>query len=340
MLPSKQEIKEGILNPDSLSITELNGYNPMPGLLGPLQFPGGFSIVFPFTDGIKKKAVRIWHREIQSITSRTKIISTYLNSIDKPACFVNYCFYPKAFACKGSLLDVVVMDWIEGHTLKDYINNLIIESHNKADLKESFLQLIEKFLTLFKSLHYYSIAHGDLQHGNVIVDNSGELKLIDYDSLYVPSLGSTTRPTTIGLSGYQHPKRKDVPYISSRDDYFSELVIIASLFILSDYPEIWNKFSLFEDDYSLVFSATDFQDLKKSKITQLIKDKTSYAYKLVLELDSVLKSSDFLTFNNSVDIMSALGYNNFVSQSLYCINCSNKFGPEDVYCIKCGTKRV
>lgn len=39
-----------------------------------------------------------------------------------------------------------------------------------------------------KKLHEKSIAHGDLQHGNILVDSNGNIYLIDYDSMFVPSL--------------------------------------------------------------------------------------------------------------------------------------------------------
>ncbi len=46
--------------------------------------------------------------------------------------------------------------------------------------------LAQAWVKLSKDLADNGIAHGDLQHGNITVDDSSgvNLKLIDYDSLY------------------------------------------------------------------------------------------------------------------------------------------------------------
>jgi thiamine kinase-like enzyme len=38
-----------------------------------------------------------------------------------------------------------------------------------------------------RALNRAGVAHGDLQHGNILVAN-GKPKLIDYDGMYVPAL--------------------------------------------------------------------------------------------------------------------------------------------------------
>ena len=90
MLPSKEDIKNSISTPDCLRLPELEGYTPIPGILGPLQYPGGFSVVFPFKNGSRKKAVRVWHREIPLIKERLQILSSYFYKIDTSPYFINY----------------------------------------------------------------------------------------------------------------------------------------------------------------------------------------------------------------------------------------------------------
>ena len=51
------------------------------------------------------------------------------------------------------------------------------------------------------------IAHGDLQHGNIFVVDD-ELKLIDYDGMFVPRLAGC-RSNELGIEHYQHPQRKE-----------------------------------------------------------------------------------------------------------------------------------
>ena len=39
-----------------------------------------------------------------------------------------------------------------------------------------------------KDLHSVGFSHGDLQHGNIMVNSEGKLFLVDYDSMFVPGL--------------------------------------------------------------------------------------------------------------------------------------------------------
>jgi len=48
-------------------------------------------------------------------------------------------------------------------------------------------QLAERFRTMVSRLKEAGIAHGDLQHGNILVIDD-DYKLVDYDGIYVPSL--------------------------------------------------------------------------------------------------------------------------------------------------------
>ena len=48
-------------------------------------------------------------------------------------------------------------------------------------------------------------AHGDLQHGNVLVDQEGQLRLVDFDSVWIPQLQGQPAPTESGHPNYQPP---------------------------------------------------------------------------------------------------------------------------------------
>jgi len=63
--------------------------------------------------------------------------------------------------------------------------------------------LASRWLEMIKVLNKFSIAHGDLQHGNVLVVN-GDLKLVDYDGMFVPTLAGKIS-SEIGHRNYQHP---------------------------------------------------------------------------------------------------------------------------------------
>ena len=55
------------------------------------------------------------------------------------------------------------------------------------------------------SLRGIGIAHNDLQHGNVMVQADGRIRLVDYDGIFLPGLSP---PDEKGHSNYQHPLRR------------------------------------------------------------------------------------------------------------------------------------
>ncbi|MFN3333762.1 MAG: hypothetical protein ACK47M_14745, partial [Caldilinea sp.] len=97
------------------------------------------------------------------------------------------------------------------------------------------------------------IAHGDLQHGNLIVVQ-GRLKLIDYDGMYVPALAGR-RSHEVGHRNYQHPQRSEVTF-GPEIDHFSSWIIYTSLVALTAEPSLWQR--LRGGDECLLFRREDF----------------------------------------------------------------------------------
>src|SRR6266568_7820404 len=102
------------------------------------------------------------------------------------------------------------MQWIDASGLLPFIEAHLWESHVLAHLATKFAQMVDDLSVL-------GIAHGDLQHGNLLVTASGELKLIDYDGMFVPSLAQMGACEK-GHINYQSPARTMVtwgPYLDN-----------------------------------------------------------------------------------------------------------------------------
>ena len=108
-----------------------------------------------------------------------------------------------------------------------------------------------------------------------MVKDSGELVLVDYDSMYVPSLDGYSDDIK-GREGYQHPARWQNKKLTPKADYFSELVIYISILALSKMPSLWNDLGI-EDTDTLLFNSDDIASRGSSNIFK------------VLETDSELK---------------------------------------------------
>jgi len=249
-----------------------------------IQYSGGYTTVFPFISKSKKKvAVRLWIADIGDAKIRSLEISKYLKNLNNEY-FAGFKFIDKAILINGSLFPVVVMDWVEGRTLKDYVHDNISKPNKLIELAENFKQMVAYF-------HKENIAHGDLQHGNLMIKNDGSIVAIDYDSMYIEPLDGMT-DIIKGLPGYQHPNRRANKLINVKLDYFSELVIYLSLLVYADKPMLWQEYFETED---LLFSKEDLNEPNSSKlIANLILSDDAMISMLANKLKEELKKGDIL----------------------------------------------
>lgn len=281
-MPSRTEIVTAISNDTCLRAKELQGGHVIKKGTRVVQYAGGYTNVFPFIDkNGKKVAVRCWCADIDRAQERCYHISEFLKK-DSSQYFVEFRYVPDALLIAGSLHPVVIMDWVDGLTLKRYINE-------KGPSKELFLDLAKKFLEMVKYLHSKNIAHGDLQHGNIMVRPDGSLVLIDYDSMYINTLKGFS-DVVKGLPGYQHPAREKTKYLSPKLDYFSELVIYLSFLIFAEKPNLWEEYTDTED---LLFSNEDFRHQNESRLFKEFQNSNNSTIKqLMKQLVQALEKND------------------------------------------------
>lgn len=146
----------------------------------------------------------------------------------------------------GQWWPVVVMPWVSGEPLHFAVERRLGDRQRLAHLADRWLDLVEL-------LHDKEFAHGDYQHGNVLVTDRDEFQLIDLDGVWVPDMG-VGPPNEFGHPNYQHPGRSDDDW-GHGVDTFSALVIALSLFALADDPTL----SRFMTGENLLFVSTDFE---------------------------------------------------------------------------------
>lgn len=248
------------------------------------MFGGGLSQVFAIKRDAKKFAFKVWHTKIEKNRERYKIIKDYLVSCGLPY-FIEFTYYENGLFVIDQSLDSIRMEWVEGSTLREYINLNIDNAPILKNLADSFSKMV---LDLGK----YQISHGDLHHENIIVTNNGELKLIDYDSICVPGLEGNVELVR-GLRCFQHPMRFVAPSFSSLGiDRFSELVIYLSIVACIENPLLWNKYSI--ADERLLFCFRDFQEYEDRPIWKELRGLSSQVQKLVKLMESYLAAYIFL----------------------------------------------
>ena len=220
------------------------------------MYSGGFSVAFPVNVDGEKFCFRCWHTSLGNIGDRLKKLSLELKNVQLPY-FCDFKYVNKGIVVDGKIMPITRMKWIEGDNLVSYI----CKHRNRRDLQN----LAKNFYKMCIELHKCHIAHGDLQHGNILVNGKGEIFLIDYDSVYMPALGEQEDIIT-GKKEYQHPKRKYNKNASEKLDYFSELIIYIGIMAISESPNLIEKYNMSSEEDSFLFNSDDYDNLENSQI--------------------------------------------------------------------------
>jgi similar to nter part of tr len=281
-LPSCIDYITSIETPQLLKAKELQGGAVVLKNGKPLRYAGGFCVVFPFRlKNNRKVAVRCWIAHVSDADKRSHQISEQLKNSGLPY-FVGFEYIPQGIATPLGVFPIVIMDWIEAMPLKEYLKN-------NLNAPNRLINLANQFLQMSKDLHSVGFSHGDLQHGNIMVNSEGKLFLVDYDSMFVPGLENVSDEIK-GLSGYQHPGRNKQIWLSPKSDYFSELIIYTSILAIAYHPCLWNELEI-EDTETLVFSQDDLDYPNRSSIITRLK-KDSVLSDCIDAIESALRETD------------------------------------------------
>jgi serine/threonine protein kinase len=268
-----------------------------PHLLRP--YSGGKAIVYEIQTNPKKYALKCWVEDLGDLKVRYKEIDEYFKQVKLPY-FVDFSYHEQGILVEGQRFPIIRMEWVNGIDFKRFISNNI---NNPVYIRD----FAEKFLEMIKILHQNSISHGDLQHGNIMARQNGDICLIDYDSLYVPKL-SNEKDSIKGLPGYQHPHRNKLDKLSPKSDYFSELVMYLSLLAISEKPSFWQNV---EQEQRLLFTEKDFANPRSSSIfAELTKLSPEIVY-FTLELEKFCRQSDIEALQPLETIVNAYGGSKF-----------------------------
>ena len=157
-------------------------------------------------------------------------------------------------SCNDKAFPVLLMDWVDGETMGTYVAGHNTDSHAMA-------MLCYRFCKMAGWLRAQSFAHGDIKPDNIMVRPDGTLTLVDYDGMYVAAMKGRKSPT-IGTKDFAHPLRTVDDFDETIDD-FALAVIALSLKAISLDPSLYTTYGASD---RLLFAASDFLDLSKSKV--------------------------------------------------------------------------
>lgn len=259
--PSARYFTEAIQCPSiCFAHPHLRGTLPAVDRLGmPLVTSGQFAYVYKLKsmNGSGDFAVRCFRGYLGDRDQRYRAIQDHLR--DSPVAYLSqFSYAPEGILVGGNRFPILFMQWIDGPTLDLYISEML----NRPDV---LLHLSEEWLRLLGALRDSGIAHGDLQHGNIIIEH-GQLRLVDHDGIFVPAMEGWSA-SEVGHQHYQHPRRSAHHFDSKLDD-FSALVIYLSLLSLAERPSLWQE----HHDENLLFTKSDFADPASSELFKKIRE--------------------------------------------------------------------
>ncbi|MDX3092909.1 MULTISPECIES: hypothetical protein [Streptomyces] len=159
-------------------------------------------------------------------------------------------FLEQGVLALGDWFPVVRMAWVQGTDLMSWIDR---HRHDSAAVHS----LADRFLAMVGDLEDHGIAHGDLQHGNILVADDSTLRLVDYDGMYVPALKGEAA-TENGHRNYQSPQRGAADFGPAMDRFSAWLIHLSLLAVATD-SSLWTQLHDSQGEY-LILSEPDFKD--------------------------------------------------------------------------------
>jgi hypothetical protein len=232
--PTPQDYNEAVQNPRlAFADGELQtGHAELTPLGIPRPISGGFANVYKMRCSSRVWAVRCFIREYKDHQQRYQAINEQLDRARLPYT-AGFRFPAKGIRVHGDWYPILKMEWVQGEGLTKFVSANL---HRPEALRSLATDIVE----MSRSLQGAGIAHGDLQHGNIIIVGH-QIRLIDYDGMYVPSLQGRGSHE-VGHPNYQHPARSEGDFGAALDN-FSVWVLYLSLLALSAQPRLWGPAS-------------------------------------------------------------------------------------------------
>lgn len=246
-LPRPDQYHLAVQNPRAaFSDPDLQGCtlqtNPM-GL--PVAYSGGFAITYRLSRASRTWALRCFYRPVPDRQARYEAISRFLSTC-KEQYFVEAEYQPEGIRVNGARYPIMKMAWVSGDTLNTWVGKHVGDPAALTRMAEAFRAMISR-------LERLGVAHGDLQHGNILANGQG-LKLVDYDAMFVPALKGW-KSSEIGQAHYQHPVRSANDF-DQNIDRFSAVVIYLALRAVALKPSLWQKYAAGAEN--MLFQSSDF----------------------------------------------------------------------------------
>ncbi len=229
-------------------------------------------------------AIKVWAMHCADREERYRKISDYLTRRVPLRCLVPFEYRRDALWVlvddHAARFPVLKQDWVVGEDLNSWTRKRCLGNEG-----ERILRVAEKWRHTAAELETNAVAHGDIEPGNILITDSDDIKLVDYDSMCVPSLACRRNldPQEIGTEPYVHPQR-DANTVLSRDiDNFSFLFIFLTLRALAAQPQLWVEFVENRDSDKLLIEKCDLDGPEQSALCKALKNSPDQEVRSLLD---------------------------------------------------------
>jgi predicted Ser/Thr protein kinase len=310
-LPSADEYIE-IINQKKEEFPTLHNFDFLSGENGKIFYKKSrHSIVFKAAYNTKDYAIRFFLNDDPDLFQRYQQIQGYLEnkilSWKVPFEFLGEGYNP-----------MLKMEWINSLSLTEYLDLIISDP-----LRISQLQ--SKLVSLHHNLEKNGIGHGNLNMKHIRLvkqEQEYDIKLIDYDSMFIPSFKEKDSFTS-GTPGFQHPMRLASDF-SETIDRFSFWVLLTALEAFKTDAFLWqnSKQSGFNKQEQIFFTYRDLGFPKQSNAFQLFKRYQSNALKFY--------AGKLLQFCNSSSLKNIEAPGLYEEKDFYSDKVEHLYAPKEI----------
>lgn len=259
----------------------------------PYRSSGAFAVVFKMKDEQTGKycALKCFTEEQKGRAESYRQIADELEFVDSPYLTSVKYLEKEIFvdsSCEEDEFPVLLMDWIDGETMENYIAENYQDNYIMA-------MLCYRFCKMAAWLRSQQFAHGDIKPDNIMVRPNGNLTLVDYDGMFVPAMKGQKSPT-IGTKDFSHPLRTVDDFNETIDD-FALASIALSLKAISLRPSLLDEYGGAD---RLLFSVEDYRDLSNSNVfvslSELLGDTDLRLLYSLFNIAFVKKNLSFVSF--------------------------------------------
>ncbi len=203
------------------------GKYPITGVLG----KGAMGVVYKGFDPVINRpvAIKTIHKALigqdlsgSSTTARFKNEARAVGRMSHPGIVAIYEYGEDAETA------YIAMEYVEGRTLSQILHGT--PRPPECDI----LTLMDQLLAALDCAHRHGVWHRDVKPANLLVTNSGQLKVTDFGIARIESVVLTQITSTIGTPGYMAPEQYIGEHVDHRVDIFAAGAILYGM--LAGHP--------------------------------------------------------------------------------------------------------